>query len=92
MIANGDAVLAKEHLHNYTHKLGNLTMTGYNSSLSNLDFIEKRERTNKEGKFVGYKNGLEINEELAKRDDWHIEDIKERTERLATNLVNKFKL
>jgi hypothetical protein len=60
--------------------------------LSNLDFIEKRERTNKEGKFVGYKNGLEINEELATRDDWHIEDIKERTERLATKLVNKFKL
>ena len=38
MIANGDKALTKQHLENYVHKIGNLTLTAYNSSLSNFAF------------------------------------------------------
>lgn len=86
MIANGDKILAQKYLEEYTHKIGNLTITGYNSTLGNKSFEEKRDRKSKDGKrFIGYKNGLEINREIATKDKWTIEDIKART----TDLVNK---
>lgn len=86
MIANGDKNLAQKYLEEYTHKIGNLTITGYNSTLGNKSFEEKRDRKSKDGKrFIGYKNGLEINREIATKDIWTIEDIKART----TDLVNK---
>ena len=72
MIADGDADLARKYLNEYTHKIGNLTITGYNSTLGNKSFSEKRDRKSKDGKrFIGYKNGLEINNEIAKLDAWH---------------------
>lgn len=86
MIADGDKNLAQKYLEEYTHKIGNLTITGYNSTLGNKSFEEKRDRKSKDGKrFIGYKNGLEINREIATKDVWTIEDIKVRT----TDLVNK---
>ena len=86
MIANGNKSLAQKYLEEYTHKIGNLTITGYNSTLGNKSFEEKRDRKSKDGKrFIGYKNGLEINREIATKDIWTIEDIKVRT----TDLVNK---
>ena len=86
MIANGNKNLAQKYLEEYTHKIGNLTITGYNSTLGNKSFEEKRDRKSKDGKrFIGYKNGLEINREIATKDKWTIEDIKART----TDLVNK---
>ena len=86
MIANGDKNLAQKYLEEYTHKIGNLTITGYNSTLGNKSLEEKRDRKSKDGKrFIGYKNGLEINREIATKDIWTIEDIKART----TDLVNK---
>lgn len=92
MIANGDRDLANRYLEQYVHKIGNLTITGYNSSLSNLPFIEKRDRTNKDKRYVGYKNGLEINKELAEKDSWTVKDIEERTETLVNQLVEMYKL
>jgi len=44
MIAGGDKELAKRYLEEYTHKIGNLTITGYNSTLGNKFFDEKRDR------------------------------------------------
>lgn len=86
MIANGNKSLAQKYLEEYTHKIGNLTITGYNSTLGNKSFEEKRDRKSKDGKrFIGYKNGLEINHEIATKEMWTIEDIKTRT----TDLVNK---
>lgn len=91
MIAGGDAVLAKKYLEDYTHKLGNLTITGYNSSLSNKSFEEKRDRQSKEGKhYIGYKNGLDINKEIALKDSWTVEDIKLRTENLVDELLKVY--
>ena len=91
MIANGDKQLAGKYLAEYTHKIGNLTITGYNSSLGNKSFVEKRERKNKEGHYIGYKNGLEINREIAAKDIWTIEDIKNRTSNLIDELMEIYK-
>ena len=91
MIAGGNRDLANEYLQKYVHKLGNLTITGYNSSLSNFSFVQKRDRTNKEGKFIGYKNGLEVNHELANKDGWTINDIEERTERLVNEVLDLYR-
>ena len=91
MIAGGNRELANEYLQKYVHKLGNLTITGYNSALSNYSFEQKRDRTNKEGKFIGYKNGLEINNDLAEKESWTVEDIEERTEKLVIEVVKLFK-
>ncbi|MDY2831431.1 MAG: DUF262 domain-containing HNH endonuclease family protein [Sodaliphilus pleomorphus] len=92
MIAGGDKELAKKHLEEYTHKIGNLTITGYNSTLGNKSFEEKRERRSKDGqRFIGYKNGLEINREIAEKETWSIEDIKARTSSLVAQLLEMFK-
>ena len=92
MIADGDKNKAKEYLDQYAHKLGNLTMTGYNSTLSNLSFAKKRDRTDKQGKYVGYKNNLSINADLANKEKWTVEDIQQRTDKLVGQLLELFKL
>ncbi len=92
MIANGDKDLAKTYLEEYTHKIGNLTITGYNSTLGNKSFEEKRDRRSKDGqRFIGYKNGLEINRDIATKESWTIEDIKTRTDELVESLIIMFK-
>ena len=91
MIAGGDKELAKQYLQEYTHKLGNLTLTGYNSTLGNLPFETKRDRKDKNGKYIGYKNGLSLNQELAEKESWTIEDIKSRTDQLVAEILELFK-
>ncbi len=91
MIADGDRELAKKYWEMYVHKLGNLTISGYNSALSNYSFEQKRDRTNKEGKYIGYKNGLEINHELAVKDRWTVDDIIKRTDKLVAEVTEMFK-
>ena len=91
MIAGGNRELANEYLQKYVHKLGNLTITGYNSALSNYSFEQKRDRINKEGKFIGYKNGLEINQILATKDSWTVDDIVERTKNLVSEVAEMFR-
>lgn len=87
MIASGDVELAKKYLNEYTHKIGNLTITGYNSTLGNKSFVEKRDRRSKDNKrFIGYKNGLDINKDIAQKDTWTIEDITKRTSILVDEL------
>ena len=92
MIADGDKDKANEYLELYVHKIGNLTVTGYNSSLSNLSFVDKRDRTNQQKLYVGYKNGLEINKEIAQKDSWTIDDITKRTNSLVNDLLLLFAL
>ena len=83
MIADGDSDLAKKHREEFVHKLGNLTVSGYNSKLSNLPFSDKRDRMDKGNKnYLGYKNGLYLNEDLAKQESWTIEQIQKRTKEL----------
>ena len=90
MIAGGDRNLAKKYLEEYVHKIGNLTITGYNSTLSNKSFEEKRDRKSKDGHFIGYRNGLEINIDIAQKGAWTIDDIKARTKSLVTDVLTLF--
>ena len=92
MIADGDRQLANKYLEEYTHKIGNLTITGYNSSLGNKSFEEKRDRKSKDGqRYIGYKNGLEINREIAIKDKWTVEDIETRTIAMVDKLMELYK-
>lgn len=91
MIAGGDKTLAKTYLEEYVHKIGNLTITGFNSQLSNMSFDKKRDRKSKDGqRYIGYKNGLEINRDIATKDAWTIEDIKARTATLVDKLMEVY--
>ncbi len=74
------------------HRLGNLTITAYNSTLSNKAFEEKRDRTDAKGRFIGYRNGLSLNAGLAGKEAWTVEDIDERTRELADLVVQRFAL
>ena len=92
MIANGDKQKAKELQQNYVHKLGNLTISGFNRTLGNKSFEEKRDRTDREGRAVGYKNGLKLNKDLATVQNWSVEQINHRTKKLAQQVVKLFKI
>ncbi len=84
MIANGDKNLADDYREEYTHTLGNLTLTGYNQNLSNLSFEKKKNRKSMTGnKPMGYGNGLFLNQDVVSEDTWTIEKIQKRTDKLV---------
>ena len=89
MIANGDDNLAKEIKTELVHKLGNLTLTAYNSKLSNMSFERKKTRQ-QDGKNIGYLNGLWLNEKLKDENSWTADDIKVRTELLVDKALKLF--
>lgn len=64
------------------HQLGNLTLSGYNSKLGTMEFLRKRDRQNDKGDYIGYRNGLYLNGDLASRDDWNETAINARTEKM----------
>ena len=90
IIADGDINKANEYRDLYVHTIGNLTVSGYNSSLSNKSFGDKKNRQ-KDGKYVGYKNGLYLNEDVVIQDKWTIDLIKQRTEKLSNEALELFK-
>lgn len=90
--ALGGAEAATEAQEVYTHRLGNLTITAYNSTLSNKSFADKRDRIDAKGRFIGYKNGLALNESLASRESWAVGDIETRTRELAEQVATRFPL
>ncbi|MCF1420837.1 DUF262 domain-containing protein [Mangrovimonas futianensis] len=92
MVANGDEKLAKTIRKEYVHKLGNLTLTGYNSQLSNMPLDKKQNKKDKEGKYIGFKNGLYLNENLKDVESWSKADIINRTQTLVNKAVEIFKL
>jgi hypothetical protein len=61
------------------HVLGNLTLTGYNSPLSNDPFQKKRQ--------IFQDSNLEMNKEIAKQDEWTPTQIEERGKRLAERAI-----
>ena len=92
MIADGDKTLAEQYRQSHVHKLGNLTISGYNSSLGNKCFLEKRDRTTRDKRPVGYNNGLYLNQELAITDTWSIVQIEQRTTAMVDNALILFSL
>ncbi len=92
MIAAGDVQKAEEYQQTHVHKLGNLTISGFNSTLGNKSFAEKRDRTDRAGRWVGYKNGLRLNEDLASAEAWGIEQIDIRTKKLVDQAMALFRM
>jgi hypothetical protein len=64
------------------HQLGNLTLSGYNSKLGTMEFMKKRDRQNDKGDFIGYRNGLYLNSDLATRTTWNETAMTERTDKM----------
>ena len=92
MIADGDTELAEEYRQAYVHCLGNLTISGYNSALGNKSFEDKKNRVDKQGRKVGYNNGLYLNESLIEQDSWSVQKIEDRTDRLVAEIMEKYLL
>ncbi|WP_448983004.1 DUF262 domain-containing protein [Olsenella uli] len=90
MIGGGDKAKAQEIQAAHVHTLGNLTITGYNSKLSNMPFIEKRDRKDSNGTNVGYRNGLNLNEDLVSVDSWTKDQIVTRTGKLVKLALTAF--
>ncbi|MBB5999728.1 DUF262 domain-containing protein [Streptomonospora salina] len=83
---------AKKVQEEHRHRLGNLTITAYNSNLGNKSFLEKRDRRDPQGRPIGYRNGLPLNSDLAGRKSWTADDIDERTNALADKVIERFPL
>ena len=77
-----------EQIHQkYLHTIGNLTLTGYNSELSNLSFLEKR---NRDGGFSS--SSLQLNSELAKLNHWNKDEIERRAQLLTEQALKIWSL
>lgn len=92
MIADGDKIAADHIRRNQVHKLGNLTLTGYNSKLSNSPLDIKQDKKNKDGKYIGFKNGLWINDPIKDIEVWNEQKITKRTDELVSQALRIFKL
>jgi len=68
----------KEIQSKYLHTLGNLTLTGYNSELSDQPFIEKRDM---KGGFAD--SPLRLNRCLAKVENWNEDEIQKRANSIS---------
>lgn len=67
----------------HLHTIGNLTLTGYNSELSDRPFIEKRNMTG------GFDDSpLRLNRSLAKLEHWNENEIQKRAKHLAGLAIN----
>ncbi len=64
---------AEEIHEKWLHKLGNLTITGYNSDMGNSSFEKKRD-----GRHGFKKSGIRMNQDLALLDSWGEDEIEKR--------------
>jgi hypothetical protein len=90
MLGGVEQAAATQNQH--VHRLGNLTITGYNSNLSNKSFEEKKDRKDTAGRAIGYANGLSLNNELMATDTWNASKINARTEALVEAVATRFDL
>jgi hypothetical protein len=72
------------------HKLGNLTLTGFNSKLGTLPFKQKRDHRDKAGQFDGYRNGHKINESILVHDEWNKNSIEIRNKLFIDFILDYF--
>ncbi|AKK26110.1 DUF262 domain-containing protein [Mycobacterium sp. EPa45] len=88
----GGAEKASAVQQQHVHRLGNLTITGYNSTLSNKSFQSKKNRKDANKKFVGFRNGLPLNADVVEASQWTESEIDARTQRLAKRVLKLFPL
>lgn len=73
----------KEIHDKYLHTIGNLTLTGYNSELSDRPFKEKRDMNG------GFRDSpIKLNRSLAKLEQWNEEKILKRAKSIADLAIN----
>lgn len=92
MIANVDKEKAKEYQQEYVHTFGNLTISGYNSNLGNKSFEYKKERKDDKGAYIGYRNGITLNDDVVRQSKWTTETIKNRTNSMVKNIMSMLSL
>ena len=79
---------AKDVHEKWLHRLGNLTLTMFNSSLSDHPFLKKKFLTNEKGELIGYNaSGLDINKWVRKQDKWTETEIQERQKDMVEKSV-----
>lgn len=83
--ADWNYIRPEEH-EEYLHTLGNLTVTGYNSELSNKGFAEKRDIIRENSKAVV------LNCDVLDKDSWGITDIQARAKRLAGIVLTRYRI
>lgn len=67
----------------YVHTLANITLSGYNSKMSNRPFLDKK-------KLLTEKSNIELNKWIAGRDSWTRSDILERGEYIADLIASNW--
>jgi uncharacterized protein with ParB-like and HNH nuclease domain len=74
-----------EEIHGtWLHRLGNLTLTAYNSNMSNATFQEKRDAE------LGFKaSGLRMNQRIAMKNHWGLEEMQARSDEMVELATNK---
>jgi hypothetical protein len=106
MLADGDAEEAFKIQDDHRHLLGNLTLSAYNSNLSDAALLNKQKRTMVtvagEKACIGYQNGMLLNEleykldkksfNLATTDTWDEHHILARGDVLTKAMTRDFRL
>jgi len=105
MIAAGNKDKAKEIHQKWVHCLGNLTLSGYNSKLSNAKFEDKQSLHENKSFLghkinIGYRNGLSLNNfpfeynntitNLAEIKEWTEDSIKARNTAMVDQLIEMY--
>jgi hypothetical protein len=106
MIGNGNRKIAENVQEKYVHCLGNLTLSGYNSNLSDASFAKKQQLA-KNRIFlgqkinIGYRNGLALNNlnfvvggktmNLSNASGWKENMIEARTKAISDILISLYK-
>lgn len=76
--------ISDEDHETYLHTLGNLSVTGYNSELSNKSFSEKKAIIQKHSKAVV------LNKDVLDKDAWTVNAIQERAQRLMGIVMQRY--
>ncbi len=77
----GDLVTANEIHKKWLHTIANLTVTAYNSELSNAPFAKKKEMVYNDG-------GVRLNEFVRKQKSWTKEQLEKRQEELVKDALS----
>lgn len=89
----------ENEMENYVHKIGNLTLTGFNGRLSNKSFKDKKELEKtivKDTKtiieLVGYTSGkIKLNDTVKDEPKWTKTEINKRTDILISEIIKMLK-
>ena len=88
---------AKNIQEEFVHKIGNLTLTPYNSEMGQKSFVDKKNQQDN-GKNVGLKIELFLNQSILapnenweNKDNWNSHDIDRRSKEIANKILDLFR-